>query len=252
MSTQLEDRDGLLMAYADGELDAAAAAEVELLLAGDAGARQRVEAFRESAALVRAACAEGFYPQVRPGVAVRARRGVGRRWLVAASVLGAAVLGGAGGFGGGAWWAGRSASGTAGLLDQVARYQAVYGRETLHLVEVPAAQTEHLKAWLGNRLQRRLVVPDLSAAGLQFAGGRMLVAGDKPMAQLMYTRDGGAPVALCIAPMGGGAAKLRVEQRGAMRLALWQDAHFAYVVVGDLDAGAALGIAERAEAQIEG
>ena len=49
--------DELLMAYADGELDAVRAAEVERRLAQDAVARETVRRYRESAALVRAAFA---------------------------------------------------------------------------------------------------------------------------------------------------------------------------------------------------
>ncbi len=252
------DRETLLMAYVDGELDATAAAEIEALLAADPLARRHVEAYRETTALLRAACAETFYPPLHassgptPASAHPTRRMVGQAaWLVAASVLLAA-----GGFGGGVLWGGRRSPGQVqaqaqeGLLDEIARYQAVYARETVHLVEVPAAQTEHLKAWLGNRLDRRLVVPDLTADGLRFAGGRMLVSGEKPMAQLMYTREAGPPVALCIAQMPGSAAPLRVVQRGGMQLAIWEDGRYAYVVAGDVSPAAVRTIAENAEAQI--
>ncbi len=50
-----------LMAYVDGELDAEEAREVEALIAADPEARRTVAKFREAAALLRAACAEGFY-----------------------------------------------------------------------------------------------------------------------------------------------------------------------------------------------
>ncbi len=249
------DRGPLLVAYVDGELDAAKTAEVELLLATDAQARRIVEAYRETASLLRAACSEGFYaPAAAAAAATVAAPRPGRRsigqvaWLVAASVVAGVI-----GFGGGVFWAtGRQSEEHAGLLDEIARYQKVYSRETVHLVEVPAAQLDHLKTWLGNRMDQHLVVPDLSAAGLRFAGGRMLVSGDKPMAQLMYTRDGGAPVALCIARMVGPPAPVRVEERSGLRLAIWQDGRFAYVLVGDLDSAEARRIAEAAEAQIQG
>src|SRR5205807_886539 len=63
-------------------------------------------------------------------------------------------------FGGGATWAGRQTM-YDDLVDEVASYHQIYSRETRHLVEVPADQADHLAAWLGKRLERKLVVPDL-------------------------------------------------------------------------------------------
>jgi anti-sigma factor RsiW len=53
--------DNMLVAYVDGELDPETAHRVEALLASDAEASQRVEIFRETAMLLRAACDERFY-----------------------------------------------------------------------------------------------------------------------------------------------------------------------------------------------
>jgi anti-sigma factor RsiW len=64
-------RDPLLVAYVDGELDAATAQEVEALLAGDRRALQRVEMFRETAALLSAAFDDRFYVSKRPVPALR-------------------------------------------------------------------------------------------------------------------------------------------------------------------------------------
>jgi len=50
--------DRLLVAYVDGELDPDAAPDVEALLATDPHALQRVEMFRETAALLRDACGD--------------------------------------------------------------------------------------------------------------------------------------------------------------------------------------------------
>ena len=63
--------DSLLVAYVDGELDAATAQEVEALLASDPQALQRVEMFRETAALLRAAFDDRFYAGKRPVPALR-------------------------------------------------------------------------------------------------------------------------------------------------------------------------------------
>ena len=54
----------LLVAYADGELDATEARELERLLADDAAARQQVDIFRTTRALLRAACDDTVYANV--------------------------------------------------------------------------------------------------------------------------------------------------------------------------------------------
>jgi anti-sigma factor RsiW len=248
----MSDTNSLLVAYVDGELDPEAVSKVERLIATDAQARRTVEIYRETAVLLRAACAEGFYASGAASLlsAAPARRRWAPRpvaWAIAASVAACVA-----GFGGGTIWAAWPASAREELLGEIAEYHEVYARESRHLVEIPAEQSDELKAWLGQRLGRRLEIPDLRAAGLRFAGGRMLVAAGKPVAELMYSRERGAPVALCITRMDGRAAALRLDRRGALRLASWQDGKYADVVVGDLDSDTARGIAERAAEDMRG
>jgi anti-sigma factor RsiW len=154
-------------------------------------------------------------------------------------------------FGGGAMWGGRAPSERADLVDEVAGYHQIYSRETRHLVEVPADQIEELTAWLGKRLERDVKVPDLAVAGFRFAGGRMLVINERPVAELMYTRDQGFPIAVCISRFGSEPWPITVEQRGAQRVASWMIDGYAYVVVGEIDDPMAQDIAERVAAQIK-
>jgi anti-sigma factor RsiW len=55
--------DTLLGAYVDGELSAALVREVEIFLAGNAEAMQKVRTFREINSLLRAAGWEGLFPE---------------------------------------------------------------------------------------------------------------------------------------------------------------------------------------------
>jgi len=165
-------------------------------------------------------------------------------WALAASVLAAVT------FGGGVMWGGKAPSERADLIEEVAGYHQIYSRETTHLVEVPASETGQLTAWLGARLERDLTVPDLAAAGLRFAGGRMLVVNDRPVAELMYTRDQGLPIAICISRIDGKPWSMDVEEHGALRLASWGKDAYAYIVVGELDDAAVRDLARRVDAQI--
>jgi anti-sigma factor RsiW len=150
-------------------------------------------------------------------------------WAIAAS-LAAAVA-----FGGGFMLGREAPSERDGLLDEVAGYHEIYSRETTHLVEVPASEAEQLTAWLGERLNREIRVPDLAADGLHFAGGRMLVVNDRPVAELMYTRAEGLPIAICVTRIDGKPWAIGVEQHGAQRIASWAKEGYAYIVVGELD-----------------
>jgi anti-sigma factor RsiW len=246
----MNDRNSLLVAYADGELEPEQVENVKRLIAADPEALRMVQMYRETAALLRVACDEEFYAPKVASLAAASRAAARprlRHALALAASLAIAIVG----FGGGAMWAGGAQSAHGELLSEVAEYHEIYSRETRHLVEVPADQAEHLRAWLGQRLARNLDVPDLTAAGLRFAGGRMLVINDRPVAQLMYTRDKGLPIAICLTQLAGNALPISIERQGAMQLASWQDGDYGYVVVGEMDAAAARDIAERAKIQLK-
>lgn len=237
-----------LMAYADGELDSRAMLDIEQALGTDPQARAKVEMFRQTGSLLRAACAEGFYAdglahlRVKPSTP---RRASGRLAVAAAACL----VAGLAGFGGGRL---ASAPGPArdAFINEVVEYHQVFSREGAHLVEVSAENAAELQGWLGERLGRTVPVPDWSKMGLRFAGGRMLVVDGKPVGELMYTRASGLPVAFCITPLDGPAEPLRLDAREGLQLASWTDGHHAYVVVGDMSREAAVDAARLAAAEL--
>ncbi len=238
-----------LMAYVDGELSPEEAREVEALIATDPEAQRLVEQFRQTANLLRAACAENFYasPALRLPSPRRTLTQAWRRYRSIAAVAAVALIFG---FGGGMLASKWPISERDHLVDEIAEYHTVQSKETKHLVEVPSTETDDLKTWLGRRLERHLEVPDLSASGLQFAGGRMLVVDGKPVAEFMYTRADGPPVALCIARTGAETAGVRVDRRGDLHLASWQDGGYTFVIAGIMSPAEAEAVAARAKAQL--
>jgi len=127
----------------------------------------------------------------------------------------------------------------AGWLDQVAEYHKVYAAQTKHLVEV-AASDASLATWLANSTGVNVRIPDLTAQGLTFQGGRLLVAGGKPVAQLMYTDAKGAVVALCYVAggdpaLGSGLSEFKSRDFDGFQMVSWKDAEAAYVVIGPAD-----------------
>jgi len=216
--------DTLLVAYADGEIDAATSQQIEALMATDPTVRARVAMFRRSADLLREAMTDSFFDAVplqltrsanRIVLASRLRRYARLSLPAAAAIAGFAIgtanLSGYLGFGGEA-----PASRVTHLLGEVADYHAVFARETEHLVEVPATRREHIEAWLGERVDYPFRVPDLSTRALTFRGARMLAVDGQPVAQLIYTDARGAAIALCIGRNSNAAstALQQVEERG--------------------------------------
>ncbi|AHD11980.1 anti-sigma factor family protein [Phaeobacter gallaeciensis] len=218
-----------LSAYLDGELSADDAAEIEARLAQDAAAQAEFDALLEADALAQS----GFEAALREPVplslaqSIRAtplsmpqeplpRTGaddrdaaIARGWRYAlplrsglAAGLAVFVLGGIGGY----WLKEVAApvvmtptrSVAAGWLSDIADYHAIYASETRHLVEVPAAEADHLRRWLTKTVEVAFAIPDLSAFGLTFEGGRLLVANGAPVGQLMYRRVDGTVIALCL------------------------------------------------------
>jgi anti-sigma factor RsiW len=246
----MNDTDSLLLAYVDGELEIAAVQAAERLIAVDARARRKVEMFRETASVLRAACSESFYLDgkgvlpLMAGPSRRAQRRYG--WALAASIAAGVLTG----MSGSAMWVGLPRSAHALLIDEIADYHPLYSRESKHLVEIPADHVDDLTTWLEMSGERHLTAPDLTAAGLQFAGGRMLVANGRPVAQLMYTRERGLPVGVCLTRVHGKPASVSIDTRGALRLASWEDDAYAYVIVGELDEAVARDLVGRVRAQL--
>lgn len=255
-----------IVAYVDGELSAAEMCRVDELLADDPKARLLRDSLRNQgemlkglhsniveqpvpAQLVQAirggrnrttesaprAAPELISDERRPAAVIsspsrRAGGGSARLWLVAASVA-FLVIGAAGGFVAGDRYGLTPAPGP-DWLTQVAQYHGIYAREKRHLVEVSAEETPHIEAWLGKRLGRKLVVPDLSGAGAEFKGARLLGINGRPVAQLIYQTPDGEPFALCVMPSGKGDLTPVAAQRADLNMIEWRQDGYAYVVVG--------------------
>jgi|tagenome__1003787_1003787.scaffolds.fasta_scaffold20871146_2 anti-sigma factor RsiW len=260
MTVQVDD--ALLAAYVDGELGSDQVADVERLLATHAEARRKVEQMRRVNALLRTTFSDQrFLPPPAKFLALAARsrnvaeprrshRIMANPWtrrIVAASLLALAFIGGH--YGSPTWWEQTQdiEDTRAELLDEIAEYHVIYARETEHLVEVPAERQGHIEEWLGARLNRKLTVPDLSHQGLEFAGARMLVLAGNPVAQLVYTRDTGAPVAFCIAFGEKANAPLTITELHSMTVGYWDHGGYTYVIVGALSQEAVRNIAAKIE-----
>lgn len=229
--------DNTLVAYVDGEIDAAGAAAVERRLRTDARARNKVLALSQSAVMLRAAFNAALHESVPPRLLdaldrpARQRRRIG--FPVAAAIAGL-VIGLAGGFlaADSITTPLRDQGAADARIEEIAAYHAIFTRDTEYLVEVPAERVERLQEWVSANLKRRLSVPDLSADGFEFLGGRLLVAGGRPVSQLMYAAPRHEPLAICITTAGSGNRAPSVVFSHGLTLVSWQKEGFLYVLVG--------------------
>ncbi|SIO31793.1 zf-HC2 domain-containing protein [Vannielia litorea] len=123
---------------------------------------------------------------------------------------------------------------TRGWMDEIADYHRVYARQVAHLVEVPAREKDHIETWLGKETGVPFRVPDLAASGFEFRGARLLVAGGRPVAQLLYTDGEGRVMALCVlAREGEGSDEFTPRSFDGVEMVRWLAPGAAWVAVGE-------------------
>ena len=253
--------DVMLMAYVDGEVDAATAREIEAAMAADPSVAARAQRMRESAAITRAAFADVMHEPV-PDRLVAALAGGGmanvvslpRRspaipravigWAMAASLAALIV-----GYGAGQYTATVPATmrgeqpQLAGVqdrwLDHVAGFYQVYAssmsQQDKLLVDFNAEDVPELEKWFGNKLNRKLAVPDLSGRGFAPQGGRLLIIGGKPAAQFLYTSNTGDLVGLVIAHTDAPYQPGMTDRRGDVNIVHWRNNGYAYAFAGTIE-----------------
>jgi anti-sigma factor RsiW len=202
-----------LHAYLDGQLPAERRLDVERHLAKNPDAARKIADYRAQREAIRAAFTarptEPLPPELSLAriIAQRGRR-PWRSWRIAASVVVALGLGLAGG-----WFLHRvpppgvpergAAQRAMALLGQEAlASHAVYAVDVRHPVEVSGSEAPHLQQWLSNRLDRTVVVPDLSVLGYRLIGGRLLATErGGAAALLMYDDARHQRISLLLRPM---------------------------------------------------
>ncbi|MDN3921375.1 anti-sigma factor family protein [Roseateles violae] len=250
-STPITEAD--LHAWADGQLAAERAREVEAYLAARPEELRRVEAWREQKAQLRALF-DPVLDEPAPARLLRAARPRQAWWLQRlAAGLAIALLGGALGWGLRGQLAEQAPqlaqAGPAGdarlpdLAERAAIAHAVYSPDQRRPVEVDAAHEDQLVAWLSKRIGATMRPPHLQSLGYALEGGRLLPGASGPVAQFMYRDAAGAKLTLYVSRESGAAepagdTAFRFARRGELNVFYWVDGPFGYA----LSAGA-----ERAE-----
>jgi anti-sigma factor RsiW len=231
-----------LHSFVDNQLPPARFAAVQRYLSGNEQEARRVAAWMAQRGALRQAFALEAEAPLPPGLDLsrliedRLRRRQ-TPWMIAASVLLALALGGAGG-----WLLhrpsapDRDALALALLEQQGLATHMVYAADKQHPIEVAASERDHLTQWLSNRLDRKVAPPDLGELGYRLIGGRLLATERGDAAALfMYEDVQGRRLSLVLRPMASDLHATRADMSaGSVNGCAWIAGGLGYAIVAAL------------------
>jgi anti-sigma factor RsiW len=259
--------DVMLMAYVDGEVDPRTAREIETAIAADQEIGRRVAMFRQTGTLARGAYGDVLHepvpdrltrlfaapPAAEPLPALAPRppriprddrlwRHAG--WAVAASLAAIALF--QSGFQDSLLRNTRPGPETVVVLGDTERWldtlsawyrvhRASFEKDQRLLVDIGAENIPELERWVGGKLQRHIVVPDLSAHGYRQQGGRLLLIGRRPAAQFFYAGAAGDLLQVIISFTDQPDSPGRLDRRDEINVVSWRDKGYAYAFIGLAD-----------------
>jgi len=246
-----------LHAYVDNILAADRLPAVLRYLQEHPEAAQQVAAYRAQREALRSAfagvAAEPIPPRLLLERLIQER--LSRKWIpwrVAAGIVLAFALGGAGG-----WFLHVgvvSPQSTLRLLarDAVANHM-VYSADKRRPTELGATQRDDLARWVSNRLNHPVAPPDLSAEGYNYMGGRLAATSDGPAGLFMYDNGKGVRLTVFVLPLRSAAsAPIQHVDFAHVDGCAWIDKNIGYTVVGDLPQAELRRIAEVVRQQLSG
>jgi anti-sigma factor RsiW len=231
-----------LHAYVDGQLDGARRAAVEAYLAANPTEAERARAYARQNEQLHAL----FDSTLDEPVPDALRRPPVRRTaspLRYAALLAVTIMGGILG------WVLRGEQPltiTADLPQQAALAHLVYAPEIQHPVEVSAHEEAHLVSWLSKRLGAPVHAPQLTEAGYELVGGRLLPGTDGPAAQFMYQDVRGNRLTLYVRTTSDGNREtaFRYAKEDKVGVFYWVDGPFGYALSGEIERAQLLRVAE--------
>ena len=183
-----------------------------------------------------------------PGAAsapIRSRLRIAPAWLAVAFVAGAFTCGFVLRLGSGigpASTGGASVASVASMgtgvspwVAAAASYQQLYSRDTLANIEADPALVAKTTAQIRDDDGLAIRIPDLSAYGLTFKRVQRLRFNDKPLVQIVYLPERGAPVALCVMKEVKPDARTATQQVASMTVVTWRQSELGYALIGPRD-----------------
>jgi anti-sigma factor RsiW len=246
-----------LHGYVDGALDPAQREEVEAYLKLHPDVALRVQAYARQREALQAMLAPIAEEPIPPDLSLTRLAETRRRapwslsWRAAAAAILLFGLGGAGG------WTMHGLSqapltGVAALAHEAAYNYTVYSQERLHPVDFGAADRQSFIDWISRCVNTPVIVPDLSASGYHFMGGRLVATEHGPAGLLMYDNGHGLRLEMLVRQMTKDKTTSTMSQssEGAMTGFTWARNGVGYSVVAAASAGTLHPIANEIRRQI--
>jgi anti-sigma factor RsiW len=245
-----------LHAFVDQALEPARHGEVADYLAAHPDVAGRVEKYRRDRDLLRAAFApvaeEPVPPELNLARMIETRRLAGVGWMRAAAAAVLLLF-----LGGAAGWSlhgtlGQPQTGIAALMQEAVDSFEVYAPDRGRPVEIQAADQPQLVKWFSNRMKRPVAVPDLTASGYRFMGGRLVATPHGPAALFMYDDDHGTRLVMLSRPMAiDKNTPMSERSRGAVASIGWSNNGIGYSLVGPVSPDVLHPIANEVRKQID-
>lgn len=238
--------DADVLAYVDGRLPPARAAELDEVVARDPALAARVGELRHQNATLH----EAFDPWLDepippaliaaahpPSAVARWRRYAPHFAAAATLVLGVAV----------GWFARESLLEREGTPTTFARQAAMthvlYASDANRPVEIWAAEEQRLVRWLSRRLGLSVHAPDLNSFGYALVGGRLVAGNQKPAALFVYENGDKQRLSLMVRKRPGeGETAFRYAIEDGVGVYYWVDDNCAYALSGQIDRAQMLAI----------
>jgi anti-sigma factor RsiW len=173
---------------------------------------------------------------------IRSRLRIAPAWLAVAFVAGAFACGLVLRLGSGAGPASMVDASVASVgtgvspwVAAAASYQQLYSRDTLANIEADPALVAKTTAQIRDDDGLAVRIPDLSAFGLTFKRVQRLRFNDKPLVQIVYLPERGAPVALCVMKESKPDAGLATQHVASMTVVTWRQSELGYALIGPPD-----------------
>jgi len=257
-----------LQAYADGLLPQSRRVEIDAYLATRPAEAERLHAYREQVAALRAL----FNPVLDEPVPARlSETPRARSWHLQRHVqryaagLAIAIFSGAAG-----WMLhGKMQSdamlaqsldsvsaklfNVSGLARQAAIAHVVYSPDVRRPVEIGADQEEQLVAWLSKRIGSKIRPPKLGKLGYELIGGRLLPGESGPVAQFMYHDTAGQRLTLYVSTeqAQNKDTGFRFAQEGPVNVFYWIDGKFGYALSAGINKSELTRVANAVYEQLE-
>jgi anti-sigma factor RsiW len=245
-----------LQAYIDNALNSARRDEVAEYLEQQPDVARRIESYGKQRDVLRTALApitdEPVPPELNLALMIESRQKY-RFPLWRAAAASVVVLG----LGGIAGWSLHNlfppaSGGIVALADEAAYTYQVYASDKGRPVEIKASDQADLVKWVSNRLRHTVSVPDLSASGYRFMGGRLVATAHGPAAMFMYDDDRGTRLVMLTRPMAiDQNSPMSQHSTGPVQGVTWSKEGNGYSLVGPVSSETLTPLAEEMRKQIE-